>query len=233
MPVAHVPPSGTEIAGQIQENMLAYFRLFAGLPRITVVDEDVFWLVSARGEPGNQVLRTQISSDAAERRIDAIFDQIGQYTDHIDWLVFPGCRPADLGTRLEVRGMVGSPGGTWMLTNLPARPGPLPIPEGFRIEDVRNLAVLDAWKQISTAGFGVDVQIHAEAYARHGFGREAISLHYIGYLENESVTSATLLLAGGIAGIWDVSTPPSFRGRGLGSALHLDHSCASYLEAAA
>ena len=65
----------------------------------------------------------------------------------------------------------------------------------------------------------------ADAYARHGFGPQAISLHYIGYLHDEPVTSATLLLAGGIAGIWDVSTPPALRGQGFGSAItmHMLH----------
>ena len=43
--------------------------------------------------------------------------------------------------------------------------------------------------------------------------------HYIAYVYDQPVTSATLLLAGGIAGIWDVSTPPAMRGRGYGSAI--------------
>ena len=64
MSVTQEPPSGSGIADQIQENMLAYFRLFAGLPGITVADADVFWLVSARGEPGNHLLRAQIPGDA-------------------------------------------------------------------------------------------------------------------------------------------------------------------------
>ena len=57
------------------------------------------------------------------------------------------------------------------------------------------------------------------------FGSDAFSLHYIGYLDADPVTSATLLLAGGIAGIWDVSTPPAGRGQGFGSAitLHMLH----------
>jgi GNAT superfamily N-acetyltransferase len=217
----HLRSSGARTVDQMQDNMLAYFRLFAGLPSITVADEDVFWLVSARGEPGNHLLRTHIPGDAADRRIDAIIDQIGQYTDQIDWLVFPGCHPADLGTRLEARGMVGGPGGTWMLTELPARPSPFAIPERFRIEQVRTLEMLDVWRQVSAMGFGVDVQIHADAYARHGFGPAAISLHFTGYLDDAPVTSATLLLAGGIAGIWDVSTPPAVRGQGFGSAITL------------
>lgn len=221
MTIAHMPLSNTEIAGQVQENMLAYFRLFAGLPGITVVDEDVFWLVSARGEPGNHLLRAQIPSDAAEDRIHAIFSQISQYTDQIDWLVFPSCRPADLGKRLEARGMAGGLGGTWMLADLSARPNPFPISQRFHIEPVHTLELLDVWRHASTVGFGVDVQIHADAYARHGFGPAAASLHYIGYLDDTPVTSATLLLAGGIAGIWDVSTPPAMRGQGFGSAISL------------
>lgn len=208
-------------AAMMQENMVAYFRLFAGLPGITAVDEDVFWLVSARGEPGSQVLRALLPDDAVEERIDAILGQIGRHTDRVDWMVFPACRPADLGARLAARGMPGGPGGTWMLAGLPVPPDLVPTPEGFRVEQVRDLPALDAWRDTSAAGFGADVQIHAEAYARHGFGPEAFSLHYIGYLHDTPVTSATLLLAGGIAGLWDISTPPALRRRGYGGAITL------------
>ena len=45
-----------EKAGRMQENMLAYFRLFVGLPGITAADEDVFWFVNAKADPGNQAL---------------------------------------------------------------------------------------------------------------------------------------------------------------------------------
>jgi GNAT superfamily N-acetyltransferase len=213
--------AGIRVVDQMQANMLAYFRLFAGLPGITLVDQDVFWLVSAQGEPGTMVLQARLPRDSAEGCIDALLDQIGQYTDHIDWMVFPSCQPADLGMRLEARGMPSRPGGTWMVAELPAQTNLLAVAERFRIEQVRTSAMLDVWKQISTIGFGVDVQIHADAYLRHGFGDDAFSLHYIGYLDAEPVTSATLLLAGGIAGIWDVSTPPAVRGQSFGSAITL------------
>jgi ribosomal protein S18 acetylase RimI-like enzyme len=58
-----------------------------------------------------------------------------------------------------------------------------------------------------------------DAYARHGYGPEAFSLHYIGYLGDVPVTSATLLDAGGTASIYDVSTPAALRRQGLGSAI--------------
>jgi hypothetical protein len=84
---------------------------------------------------------------------------------------------------------------------------------------VTDATMLEAWKQISAVGFGGDTQIYYDAYARHGFGPDATSLHYIGYLGDRPVTSATLLLAGGIAGVYDVSTPPAWRHRGFGGAI--------------
>jgi hypothetical protein len=216
-------PSGTPIVDQMQENMIAYFRLFAGLPGMTCVDqEDLFWFVSARGEPGNYVLRARFPDDEAEERIDSLLDEIGWHTGQLDWMVFPACRPADLGARLEARGIPGGRGGNWMSTALPVQPDLPLMPEAFHIEQVRTLEELEVWRQISSAGFGIDVQIHAEAYVQHGFGPDAISLHYTGFLGQQPVTSATLLLAGGIAGIWDVSTPAELRGKGYGGAITLD-----------
>ena len=205
---------------QIQENLIAYFRIFAGLPGATFVKEDVTWFVNVKDEPGNHVLRTRISGDAIDRRIDEIIAQFSQYAEQIDWLVFPGCRPADLGERLEARGMQAGLGGTWMLADLTvAPPNALAAPTDFHIQHVTDATMLEVWKQISAEGFGGDTQIYYDAYARHGFGPDAISLHYIGYLGDQPVTSATLLVAGGIASVYDVSTPPAFRRQGFGGAI--------------
>ncbi len=204
----------------MQENLIAYFHIFAGLPGTTFVDEDVTWFVSAKDEPGNHVLRTCISGNSIDRRIDEIIAQFSQYTDQIDWLVFPSCQPADLGKRLEARGMKAGLGGTWMLADLTAAlPSTPSVPDNFHIGHVSDTTMLEVWKQISSEGFGGDTQIHYDAYARHGFEPDACSLHYIGYLDDQPVTSSTLLAAGGIASVYDVSTPPALRRQGFGGAI--------------
>jgi GNAT superfamily N-acetyltransferase len=208
-----------EIVDQMQENLIAYFRLFAHLPGARFVEADVTWFVNAGAEPGNHLLRTYIDGDSIDQRIDAIISQISQHTDHIDWLVFPGCRPTDLGKRLEARGMRGGPGGIWMLADLASLTSAPTVPDGFHIEQVCDTTKLEVWKQISSEGFGGDAQIYYDAYARHGFGPGAISLHYIGYLGDVPVTSSTLLVAGGIASVYDVSTPPALRRQGFGGAI--------------
>ena len=113
--------SGTEKPRQIQENMMVYMRLFAGLPGMTMYDAESFWFVSNKPAPGNAILRTGFEASRTEERIDAMLEQIGQYIDQIDWFVFPDDQPADLGKRLEARGMPGGPGGNWRFSTTPMR----------------------------------------------------------------------------------------------------------------
>jgi GNAT superfamily N-acetyltransferase len=212
--------SASEIPDQIQGNLIAYMRLFAGLPGVVTHDsDDLYWLISHKPAPGNVILRARWPEADVEKRIDALFSEIGQHIDQIDWMVYPGDQPADLGKRLEARGMPGGRAGNWLWMKLESLGASPIVPDGFRIEQVRDDAAMLAWLHATEAGFGGEESIFYDAYARHGYGDDAFSLHYIGYLDDTPVTSATLLDAGGCAAIYDVSTPPAFRKQGFGGAI--------------
>ncbi|GHO49081.1 GNAT family N-acetyltransferase [Ktedonospora formicarum] len=211
--------SGTEKPHQIQENLMAYMRLFAGLSGTMLYDAESFWFVSNTPALGNIILRTRFDAARTEEQIDTMLEQVGRYSDQIDWFVFPDDQPANLGKHLEALGMPGGPGGNWLwadLTSLSADPN---LPNHFRVEQVLNDQMLARWVHISKAGFGSELALFYDAYARHGYGPDAFSRHYIGYLDTTPVTSGTLLDAGGCATIYDVSTPPAFRRQGFGRAL--------------
>ena len=219
MTSSHLDLSQTDIPRQIQGNFIAYMRLFAGLPGMVMEDSDVFWFISHKPAPGNVILRAHWPDDHVEKRIDALYTQIGQHLEAIDWLLFPGDQPADLGVRLEARGMPGGAAGHWLwmdLTQLSDRPA---VTDAFHIKQVVDDDMMREWTDASKAGFEAEVGWFYDAYARHGYGSEAFSLHYIGYLNDMPVTSGTLLDAGGGATIYDISTLPSFRGQGFGSAI--------------
>jgi hypothetical protein len=209
----------SEKPAQVQENLIAYMRLFADLPGITIVDDDTFWIVCHRGAPGDSILRARWPLEGVEKQIDRLFEQIGCITDEIGWMVFPCDYPRDLGRRLEARGMQGGRAGNWLWADL-TRLVPAPaVPNGFHIEPVQDDAGMATWVLISEAGFGGELPWYYDAYARHGYGPNAFSLHYIGYLGNTPVTSGTLLDAGGCASIYDVSTPADLRCQGFGGAI--------------
>lgn len=210
--------SHTEMPRAIQANFIAYMRLFAGLPNVCVRDDATFWMITGAGAPGNVILRADLP-DRVDERIDALLAEVGRYVDQIDWLVFPGAQPADLNERLASRGMPTNKAGNWLWTDL-KRLGDAPVvAHNFRIEQVRSDAQMEEWTRASETGFGGEYPHFYEAYARHGYGADAFSLHYIGYLDDMPVTSGTLLDAGGGATIYDVSTPPAFRGQGFGGAI--------------
>jgi len=211
--------SRTEKPRLIQENLIAYMRLFADLPNMHMHDAETFWFISHKPAPGNSILRARWPADRIEERIDALFEQIGQHIDHIDWMVFPGDEPADIGRHLEARGMRGRPAGNWLWADLESLVAAPAVADNFRIEQVRDDQAMAVWTAASEAGFGVEVACFYDAYARHGYGADAFSLHYIGYLDDTPVTSGTLLDAGGWATIYDISTPPAFRGQGFGGAI--------------
>jgi ribosomal protein S18 acetylase RimI-like enzyme len=115
--------------------------------------------------------------------------------------------------------MPGGPGGNWLWIDLTSLGTDRAASDHFRIEQVRNDQMLSEWVRVSEAGFSEEMAIFYDAYARHGYGPNAFSLHYIGYLDDTSVTSGTLLDAEGCATIYDVSRPPAFRHQGFGRAI--------------
>jgi GNAT superfamily N-acetyltransferase len=115
--------------------------------------------------------------------------------------------------------MPGGPGGNWLLADLTSLGAGPTVPVNFHIEQVRNDRRMAEWVRVSEAGFCAELGCFYDAYARHGYGPEAFSLHYTGYLDDLPVTSGTLLDAGGCASLYDISTPPAFRRQGLGSAI--------------
>lgn len=182
-------------------------------------EAETFWCISNKSAPGNVILRAAWHADRAATLIDAIFAQIAQRTDAISWFVFPHDQPADLSQRLEARGLPGGRGGYWLWADLSARGAAPPTPDGFRVERVRDDQMMAVWVRASEEGFGSELSIFYDAYARHGYGPDAFSRHYLGYQGDTPVTSGTLLEAGDCAAIYDFSTPPAFRQQGFGTAL--------------
>jgi hypothetical protein len=222
-------PVGPISVQQVQANFIRYFRHFADLSEITLVeDEEITWIIST-GAPGNNILRTRFSAATVDAQIDKTMRRIGEYTDAVDWLIFPDCQPSHLGERLLayadsngewiLYGNIGVQPGTWMVIDLDML-APYAPPVGFHVKQVTDQSLLDVWIDINARGFGSeDYSVFHAAYTQHGFGPRAEVTHFIGYVDNEPVTSSTLLADGVSASAYNISTPITLRRQGLGSAI--------------
>lgn len=202
-------------------NYIEYFRLFHSQHGIRVhVDQETAWII-ANGPPGNHILRANLPAAVPEERIDALLTRISSQTGGIRWLLFPEDRPRDLRDRLKQRGLSTGRGDLWMFRHLQQLPTIKP-PSSLRISPVRDKFGLRAWWTASALGFGTTqraAQPWYDAYRRHGFSRIPLVTNFIGQIDQTVVTTATLILAGGIAGIYDISTLPIHRGKGFASTL--------------
>ncbi|MCB0116764.1 MAG: GNAT family N-acetyltransferase [Caldilineaceae bacterium] len=207
-----------------QENIAAYYRRFVGLDGVVLHrDDQVEWFASKPGPPGSHVGRFNTEDDidaAIDAAIDQVIADMSAQVRRWDWAVYRTCRPLDLGERLLRKG--GKPGRVpWLLAALNDLSTEAP-PDGFSVRIVDSSAMMADWSRVSAAGFetGLDVcKVYHDAYAQHLPSADNNAVHLIGYHGDEPVTSSTLLVAGGIAGIYDISTPPEHRRRGFGSAI--------------
>ncbi len=213
--------NNTTLIEALRSNYIEYFRLFNNQHGIQVhVDRETAWII-ANGPPGNHILRTNLPSADIEGSIDALLSRISCRTGGIRWLLFPQDRPVDLRDRLKRRGLITGRGDLWMFRELQLLPESRP-PTSLNISPVRDLPGLRTWWTASALGFGTSqraAQRWYDAFRRHGLGRRLRVTNYVGTIDETVVTTATMILTGSIAGIYDLSTPPAYRGNGFATAL--------------
>ena len=216
--------NSSDLLAAMEANYISYFAGFAQLPYLEFHnDPEMIW-VSSKLRSWNTVLRAQLAANRIATRVEATCAYFKSLNAPLLWQTLPSTQPRNLGNYLKTYGLKSIGGRPHMaadLLNLPAEP---PIPPDLRIERVYDNASFDKWFQASVAGFEmspIHAPIYADAYTLLGFSPEGPFLHYVGYLQGEPVTSSTLLLANGVAGIYDVSTARPARRQGFGAAISL------------
>lgn len=216
-------PTDQKLLYALQNNFIEYFRPFQTLPNaIWHEDEESTWII-VHGAPGNQVLSVNLSGDVDNKLHDLII-QHGKSTNFMRWLPMPIDAPANLADRLAALGMKRNNNGEpVMIANLDTLPSASQV-TGLTIVRVNDEIGLRDWQRATGDGFGSGYNFAAiwgDTYLKKGLAADNPFMHFTGYMDGMPVTSASLLLAGGIAGVYDVSTVPAYRKRGLGRAITL------------
>ena len=169
----------------------------------------------------NQVLVTRLGDADADATIADVLGRVGRGGAPFTWWVMPSFAPADLAARLEGRGL--HPERAWPAFALPLRdlPAPPPVP-GLEIRRVENDADLDVYLGIvgqTLSSSDAFTGLLGDAGRRIGYAEDAPEEHLIGLMEGSPVATASLLVAGGAAGLYNVATLEPARRRGIGAAM--------------
>lgn len=224
MPAILEHSSPEALVAALEANWCDYIRLFGLASQVEIRDDDelLWWITGIPEGSFNGVHRATLRDDTADARIAEAEAHFSARGAPLGWLTGPLSRPADLVERLTARGYrhaIRIPG---MAADLAALPEQTATPPGLAIVTVADLATLELWSQAEALGF----EASEEVVAGLGPIRDAVGVapglpirRYLGLLDGQPVATASLMAAAGVGGIYDVSTAPAARGRGVGTAI--------------
>ena len=185
-------------------------------PHLVIADSglrcDTFnFICRARLDPGS-------ASDAATAAV-TYFQRRGR---PFSWWVGPADRPNDLSGTLEAIGLERAETELAMALPLGELPGQLPPIPGLEVRRVAGTAELATFAELSAANWtppDADVISFYRLAAGALLRSDSPQWLYVGYLEGEPVATAEATVADGAAGLYNISTRPPYRGRGIGSMM--------------
>jgi len=202
---AHASFIASRIGGRVQvdDQLVA---VDSGLPR------DTF----------NIVCRVRLDLSTAARRISDTIRFYATAGHPHSWWVGPGFAPPNLASLLVAAGLEQAETECAMSLALEALPASTPRVDGLRIQRVRTTQELDVFARLTASNWQPPDQWVIEFYRRAApavLSDASPQWFYIGLLDDEPVATAELTIGGGVVGLYNISTLPAFRGRGVGSAM--------------
>jgi GNAT superfamily N-acetyltransferase len=214
--------SRASMAQAVEANLFAFFQHVARWPRVELHDEaDCCWTLSDLPFPlFNSVMRARLPGDRIDALIEARLAACDARNVPMLWWTGPSSTPADLGERLDRSGFFLE-AARGMAADLERHGGAhdAPSQSTVSVEPVEDAATLAAWSRVLCDSFGAP-QPFGEAFAELavtiGLGSQSPFRHFLARVDGEPAATCSLFLGAGVAGIYDVSTLPELRNRGLG-----------------
>lgn len=211
--------SSAAVIPAIETNLSVLWRSYSQLPGAELYDQpDLFWVATdVPFPPFNGVVRARLRAETIAPMITSTLQHFARRHVPMLWLIGPSTQPPDLGTHLIAAGLSHRGDDPGMAIDLQTLPSELPLPTGFTSEVVDDLSTLRTW-----CGF-IDQAAVSEALFEWGrtlgFAPDREIVHFLGRLDGRPVATATLVLGGGVAGIYNVMTVPDVQRRGIGALM--------------
>ena len=216
--------SKQNLTSAIEENLFAIFSSTSSRwPRAEVHKEaDILWFITDIPFPlFNSILRAQLTPSRIDVVIDSITTQAKSKNVPLLWWTGPATQPANLGKNLESHGFVSEgekPGMAVILEDLNDN---ISMPDGLMIKRIKDNDMLKQGCDVLVKGFGMPDFVGEALYDQMGYVDQDSVRAYIGLLNGKPVATSLLVLAAGVAGIYNVATLPEARRQGIGAQMTL------------
>jgi GNAT superfamily N-acetyltransferase len=214
------------LVGAIEANLWELGVYFGRSSRVELYDEgDMLRYATGVVSPMfNGVARTRLAPNEIEVRIEATLNYFRSRELPLTWWIGPSTLPVELGQRLEAQNFTRHADMPGMAIDLAVVKRPSGPPY-LTITPVENTETLRSWAYIYAATFGLPepaMNTLCNFFTSVGLGQHLPLHHYVGWWNGDPVACSSVFLGAGVVGIYNVSTLPNVRGRGIGTALTLE-----------
>ncbi len=215
--------SATALIAAIEDNVFDLIPMLSRWPQAEVYDgAEIKWaLTRIPLAMLNSVFRARLAPHEVDATIQAVIDRASARQVPVLWWLGPQTQPADLGRYLEAHAFKNSGYEPGMAADLTKLNEDWAAPPGLSIRRVSDLEALKAWCQAWVRGFempGFAGEAFFDFMSCVGF---ETSRPYLGWLDGQPVATSLLVLAAGVAGIYNVATVPEARQKGIGTGMTL------------
>lgn len=170
----------------------------------------------------NFVCRARLDSASAAGAASAAVAYFDERGRPFSWWVGPADRPRELGALLQSVGLEPAEGELAMAMPLGELARDIAAVPGLEVRRVAGPEALETFAALSAANW-TPPDPHVLAFYRLGaptlLAGDSPQWLYLGYLGSEPVATAEATLSERTVGLYNISTRPAYRGRGIGSAM--------------
>lgn len=221
--LAYETSTNQDLIKALEENQFSFFRALRDWSRVKVHENNnLRWLESdIPFPPLNGVWHTQLEPKHVKSTILPLIERAKSLNLPMLWWVGPTSQPSDLGIQLEDYDFTNIEQVPGMAINLDTLDEQFSTPEDITIQRINDLDLLKAWGEIFVKGGELPEFMLQPASERLRYANPDIVYTYMGWLDGTPVATSQMVLANGVAGLYNIGTLPEARRRGIGAKMTL------------